>query len=194
MDTEQAIQNKFEFDRYYKVLPWTVRRGSRAELAKLFGELGFNEGVEIGTCRGHFAEQLCKANPNIHLTCIDPWAENRNNSQDKQDHLMELTLQRIKPYNVTVVREFSPQALVRFKDGSLDFGYIDGDHLFDGVISDILGLIPKIRVGGIVALHDYHSEVGSDVMTAINAYTHCHCIYPWYVTREQWPTAFWVNR
>ena len=31
------------------------------------------------------------------------------------------------------------------------------------------------------------------VVQAVDAYTHCHSIRPWYVTREKEPCAFWVK-
>ena len=32
------------------------------------------------------------------------------------------------------------------------------------------------------------------VIEAVDAYTRCHMIHPWYVTREDLPTAFWVRQ
>jgi len=48
-----------------------------------------------------------------------------------------------------------------------------------------------VRIGGLVLVHDYCAFGMSGVIPAIDSYTHCHWIDPWYVTRDQEPTAFW---
>jgi len=35
--------------------------------------------------------------------------------------------------------------------------FIDGDHLYPGVMADIVGWSPKVIVGGVVGFHDYGS-------------------------------------
>jgi predicted O-methyltransferase YrrM len=46
-------------------------------------------------------------------------------------------------------------ALEYFKDGQLDFIYIDGDHRYEGVLADLTNWKPKLRAGGIMAGHDF---------------------------------------
>lgn len=191
---DEAIQKKFNFRGRHRNLPWYPQKGTRKHLAQLMGELQFNEGAEVGTCYGEFAEILCLGNPSLHLTCVDPWMEYHGSGKDRIENAYKIAVDRLSKYNVTFCRKPSLDAAPDFKDGSLDFIYIDGDHLFDMVIRDIIAWVPKVRRDGLIMLHDYHSECGADVMTAINAYTHCHDIRPWYVTREQLPTAYWVNK
>jgi hypothetical protein len=40
------------------------------------------------------------------------------------------------------------------EDNSISFGFIDGDHSFDGVMADLTAMYPKIKPGGILVLHD----------------------------------------
>ena len=54
-----------------------------------------------------------------------------------------------------VLREGSPTAASRFADGSLDFVFIDGNHLYEAVCSDIAAWWPKLRSGGLLTGHDY---------------------------------------
>ncbi len=193
MTTDEAIQKKFNFRGRHRNLPWYPQKGTRKDLAALFGELQFKEGAEIGTCYGEFAEILCLGNPKLHLTCIDPWRPYHGGGFDRVEHTHAVAVERLAKYTITIVRKTSLEGAPAFKDGSLDFVYIDGDHLFDMVMQDIFAWVPKVRKEGIVALHDYHSQCGADVVTAVNAYTHCHDIRPWYVTREELVTAFWVK-
>lgn len=85
------------------------------------------------------------------------------------------------------------EALKDFSDDFLDFVYIDANHEFDYCCPDIIFWSQKVRSGGIVACHDYFHHVRGGVVHAVNAYTASHNIQPWYVTREVFPTAFWVK-
>src|SRR4030067_1540910 len=185
MTTDEAIFNKFNFRGRRSNLPWYPHKGTRRELAELFGELNFNFGVEVGTRRGDFAKFLCEKNPNLHLICVDPWlAYNKQYvRQDIQDRIYSEAVNKLKDFNVELRREMSIDAVKIFKDRSIDFVYIDGNHLFDFVMMDLIHWVPKVKRQGIVALHDYDCLVGSDVIKAVDAYTHCHAINPWYVTR-----------
>lgn len=47
----------------------------------------------------------------------------------------------------------------QFKDESLDFVYIDGNHSFQHVVNDLCEWEKKVKVGGIVAGHDYIKRI-----------------------------------
>jgi predicted O-methyltransferase YrrM len=49
----------------------------------------------------------------------------------------------------------SQEAVKRYRDGSLDFVWIDGDHTYPSVLADCQAWWPKIRPGGLFAGHDY---------------------------------------
>lgn len=169
----------------------------------MLGLFGLNQGVEVGTRFGDFAKILLDANPNLNLTCVDPWEAYEMSSgqrtQDWQDKSYQRALDLlVKPGTyggrVQFMRQYSMEAIKRFKDGCLDFVFIDGNHDFDFAMEDIIYWSRKVREGGIVAVHDYHPFCGSDVRFAVDAYTAGHDIRPWYVTREYEPTAFWVRK
>ena len=61
----------------------------------------------------------------------------------------------------------SEQAVNQIADQSLDFIFIDADHSFDAVMLDLEIWYPKIKTGGLVAGHDYHTE---PVSTAVNMF------------------------
>jgi len=174
-------------------MPALVRKGNRNVLADVFAELEFSIGVEIGTRVGGYAKVLCESNPNLHLFCVDPWFAGGFLSQRKQDYFYREAVQNLKPYRVEIIREFSMDALNSFGDESLDFVYIDGAHDFDNVCVDIIFWSYKVKDGGMIAVHDYMPGHGAGVVKAVDGYTHCHDIRPWYITRERLPTAFWVN-
>lgn len=55
----------------------------------------------------------------------------------------------------------SLEAAKFFKDGELDFVYIDANHFFNEVLFDMDAWFPKVRSGGIFAGHDY--TMGKDI-------------------------------
>jgi predicted O-methyltransferase YrrM len=54
-----------------------------------------------------------------------------------------------------LIRKTSSDALKEFLDESLDFIFLDANHEFDSVYSDISSWFPKIKKGGIFMGHDW---------------------------------------
>ena len=66
---------------------------------------------------------------------------------------------------VTLLQGDSACTAVHFLDGSVDFVFIDADHRYAAVKSDILAWLPKVRAGGMIAGHD---NLDPDVSRAVN--------------------------
>jgi predicted O-methyltransferase YrrM len=177
------------------------------ELLELWRDQGYTTGAEIGTEEGRYAEQICRAIPNVKLFCVDPYqAYDRyadHVEQSRLDHFYRVAKHRLteqNKFNVEIIRATSLAAVRRFRPGSLDFVFIDGNHHFDFVVQDIIAWAPIVRKGGIVAGHDYKPEgqeetpIPFGVIQAVNAYTDAHKIAPWFVTkRDRCPSWMWVN-
>jgi hypothetical protein len=172
--------------------PW-LEGACRNHIAELFGELKFKVGAEIGVRTGEFSQVMCEANPGVKMYCIDPWAPYARVSQQRQDRYLRYCRNRLAPYDCTIIKATSEDAVREFKDDSLDSVYIDGRHEFDYVMMDLIMWVPKVRRGGIIAGHDYYEFYAGGVITAVNAYTHAHNIQMWYITRELTPSFFWVK-
>ena len=55
--------------------------------------------------RGRYSEILCKANPELKLYCVDPWAPIDNKYPgERQQEIYNYTVNRLKPYNATIIR------------------------------------------------------------------------------------------
>lgn len=180
-----------------------LRPFGRKDLAHAFASQGFNKGAEIGVWEGRFSQWLCEANPNLHLICVDPWrvmgdyAEPRKNDVRRMREAFEAAQSRLKPFHVTFLRMTSLQAAQQVPDGSLDFVYIDGNHLRDHVLADLRAWAPKVRSGGIVAGHDYIDASPKrpfiQVQAAVDQYTREHGIDPWFVLQnDKSPSYFWA--
>ena len=176
-------------------------RYKRGLFPVLCERLGFTEGAEIGVRKGKLSRAFCRANPDLHMLCVDPWMPyNASNvdfynryTQGKQDRIYEACKKVLEPFNATMIRKPSLEAVHDFPDASLDFVYIDGNHTFDHVMRDIIEWSYKVKDGGLIMCHDYHPGTWAGVREAIDAYTRAHHIDPWYVTKEAQPTAYWVN-
>ena len=157
-------------------------------LSKLFAELKFNKGVEVGVDRGLFSEILCQDNPNLNLYCVDPWAsfayEPNTYIKEEQpyfDECYEETVKRLAPYNAMIIRKTSMDALADFEDNSLDFVYIDANHDFLNFTQDLHFWMKKVRPGGIISGHDYayySYKRFNHVKRALIAYARCYRMIP----------------
>ena len=139
---------------------------SRDNLPVFFIQMGYNKGAEIGVYKGEFSKEFCEAGiSELHHYAVDPWIAfygqgKTQKVQERQNFLYEHTKRVLAPYkNCTIIRKTSVEALKDFKDGSLDYVYIDGDHSFPFVAEDIYGWAKKVRSGGIVSGHDYFDTV-----------------------------------
>lgn len=201
MDTLQYIKNKYNLD-YQKRMPIEIQGSRDKDLPQLFKELGFKKGAEIGVERGIYSETLCENIPDLLLYGIDPWKAYKgykeHTSQEKLDDFYEETIQRLAPYNYRIMRAFSKDAYQHFKDGELDFVYIDGNHSFYNITCDLHFWIPKVRKGGIISGHDFRRNSGkyvNDTKDVIPAYVYAKKIKPWFVLREKQGASswFWVK-
>lgn len=171
------------------VSPREIPNSGRDDLAQLFRHLDCRMGAEIGTERGLYAETICKTNPQLNLYCVDPYKAYKgyreHKSQNKLNGFFEEALARLMNYDVTFIRKLSVEAAAGFKDNSLDFVYIDGNHSLLHVIQDLCYWVPKVRHGGIVAGHDFirrnHTGYAMHVVQAVHAYTDSYGIKDWYV-------------
>lgn len=169
-------------------------RYKRDRLGRLFAEAGYIKGAEIGVRKGKFTRVLCEANPNLHILCVDPWMSYHvRYSQKRQDRIYEECRENLKNYNVTFIKKTSMEAVKDIEKNSLDFVFIDANHLFDFVMEDVIHWSRRVKPGGIVACHDFHYGSNVEVVEAVNAYTRANHIDPWYVTKESQPTAYWVK-
>jgi hypothetical protein len=145
----------------------------RQERARLLRRLPKRSvGVEIGVWAGDLSAAILRAVRPARLHLLDPWAfapdeayeqawygGTRAGSQAEMDEVYERVLQRfeaeIADGVVVIHRSPSAEAAARFEDGSLDWVYVDGNHLYDYVRADLELFGPKLRPGGLLAGDDY---------------------------------------
>lgn len=193
MDTLTYVGVRFGLSLSERRMPIEIANANRETLAKLFAALGFTKGAEVGVERAMYSEVLCRENPSLKLFCVDAWEPYRG----YRDHVNAAKLERfyteaqerMQPYPATVfLRKFSVEAAKDFADGSLDFVYLDGNHKYESVVEDLAAWARKVRVGGIVAGHDYLKAKLPSLMhvpQALQGWADAYDIRPWFVLGRQ---------
>src|SRR3990167_1405472 len=164
----------------------------RDDMAKLFAELNFNIGAEVGVENGYYSKVLLEANPKLQLYGIDPWSAGAyepgwhavDSEQSKYDQRYQTAINLLKPYNSTIIRKGSMDALNDFEDNSLDFVYIYANHDFPNFVNDLHNWRKKVRIGGIVSGHDYavfSYKKANHVKRALDAYARSYRMIPLFI-------------
>jgi len=137
--------------------PYKIHDAYRSDLPEFFNQMGFKEGAEVGVLRGEFSEEICKAGLKLHA--IDPWKYygdyRRHPKEAPMEDIYQEAKAKLEPYDCTLIREESMDALKHFKDNSLDFVYLDGNHRIRWIVEDIYEWYKKIKPGGVICGHDY---------------------------------------
>jgi len=153
---------------------------TRLDLSKLIDELGLKKGAEIGVFHGEFSEFLLANSKVEKLWSIDAWDPHIKGSAFKKwairggklEQAFKDAVRRLDAFGgrSTIIRKPSADAVGMFKDGELDFVYIDASHMFSGVAMDLVNWWPKVRMGGLFAGHDYWECYRCEVMDAVNGF------------------------
>ncbi len=197
----------------YEGGPFFIPESSRNDLPAFFKEMGYKAGAEIGVYKGRFIRGFCEVG--LKMYAIDYWTPYPDFDRiepariERQEYLYHQARKLLSRYkNATVIRKTSMEALADFEDESLDFVYIDGNHILKYVVEDIDGWSKKVRKGGIVAGHDYihpndfkerkQSWVWENMQVkfAVDAYTQANRIKNWYLigqNKDRFPSWFWIK-
>ena len=114
--------------------------------------------VEIGSYLGASANFIARGiykNKTDYslLYCVDTW-KNEEMSEGKRDTYEEFLINTKKFKDVIhPLRGYSVEIAKAFVK-SIDFLFIDGDHRYEGVNSDVQVWLPKLKQGGIIIFHD----------------------------------------
>lgn len=170
----------------------------RVGLVDILKEKGFKIGVEIGTDRGGYAEDICKRYPEFELYTCDPYLPYNEGkevkTQEDMNHFRDEARELLGNYpNCTFIPgQTSKQLAEVFKDNSIDFVFIDGNHEYEGVKEDIELWYPKIKKGGIVSGHDYveRPDLKYGVVQAVDEFVRKNDIYLYVLKRGTFVPCF----
>ncbi|MFA5715917.1 MAG: class I SAM-dependent methyltransferase [Candidatus Paceibacterota bacterium] len=145
-----------------------------------FFKLVKGSGVEVGTFEGYNATNVLKYCSLDKLYCVDPYrpyvdvvGKLGSFSPEAWDAVYQKAKERIGN-KAELIRKPSLEAVNDFKDESLDFVYLDGDHSRENVLKEIVSWLPKVKVGGLFGGHDCRE---SGVLGAVTEWNMNHSEY-----------------
>lgn len=171
--TWESVPGHFDFDDIY------LEAIDRAKAGAHFVELG----VLFGRSTIFMAEEIRKSRKPIAFDAVDPfydmnlWEEYERIAESYYDYpwyrervmagsqvgsaheIVRGTLRDLGliPY-VRVIKALGQDVASSYRDRSLDLVFIDADHTADGTETIIRAFLPKMKVGGLLAGHDYEGR------------------------------------
>ncbi len=113
---------------------------------------------EVGVQHGRNFLLMADHNPQLAVA-IDPWIKSANVSGYTQvelddQYLKLIELSKEKKF-IKIIRDFSFNAYKEFSDNYFDLIYIDADHTYEAVLTDLNNWFPKVKKNGFLAGDDY---------------------------------------
>lgn len=153
-------------------------RDNREFLLRFYGTHSI--GAEIGVWKSDFSRLILRGvNPSV-MYLVDPWRYRpeykneiyaKNMNQEKMDAIYRTVRRRLEnDRRVRIRRQKSEDFFKTIPAKSLDWVYIDGDHHYREVKTDLDLSFKAIKVGGYITGDDYvqgHPWWGTQVVRAV---------------------------
>lgn len=144
---------------------------SRDDIGHVLNAMGLTgSGLELGVAFGENAEQILLKSELKVLYLVDPWDYVPDQSpvgfgdaiKDWQG-CYDYCIDKLKPFKdrYYLLKMASAEASKLIPDGSLDFVYIDANHMSPYIDEDLRLWYPKVKSGGVFSGHDYHNYQNS---------------------------------
>jgi predicted O-methyltransferase YrrM len=132
--------------------------------------------LEIGCFLGKSTKYLCdkikSSNKEIDLYVIDLFVAQEIECQNIElkagTDTLNIFKKNLTGFDINITKGDSNIVFSKFKDEYFDFIFIDGNHEYEYVKSDLKNFYPKLKSGGIFAGHDYTEDCG--VPIAVNEF------------------------
>jgi hypothetical protein len=126
--------------------------------------------AEIGVYRGQFSKAILEIVKPSRLHLIDPWVYRPSytgswfggdigGSQAVMDSIYRVVVERfareIRQGQVIIHRGFSAEIAKEFPDDYFDWIYVDADHKYKAVKSDLNAFYSKVKATGLIAGDNY---------------------------------------
>ena len=200
----QSVYDVFRLTYFFRV--FYIR--TRAELPLILNRRGLTgEGVEVGVWKGEFSNFLLGAWKGTKLYSVDPWKnfepevyiDDMNMSQREFDVIFSNVKKLLDRFNSRsmIIRDLSVNAAALFKNGSLDFVYLDARHDYEGVKEDMQAWYDKVKQGGIIGGHDYlNKTIGKTlfgVKPAVDEFAKANKLKAFITDKDIYPSWFIIK-
>jgi len=109
--------------------------------------------IEIGSYAGASAELI--SNYVGEITCCDIWEQYITSPSRASRVYKEFLLTKERNKNIIEIKKESSKLANEYSDDFFDMVYIDADHSYRSVKTDISSWFKKVKQGGIICGHDY---------------------------------------
>lgn len=132
-------------------------------------------GVEIGVCEGHSALRLLEHGVRF-LFLVDPWADYEGfmayGGVGGAENVHQDCLERLSAYQNRFAIFRMPSAEAERFIPEVDFVWVDGNHAYEYVKSDLEFYWPKVKPGGLLCGHDYTNSGSCQVQRAVDEFAY----------------------
>lgn len=146
-------------------------------------------GAEVGVWKGETSQELLTAFPTSFLFLVDLWKEWLPGSTYYDQHkvmgrmpqaewdliynqAVHNTRARPGVGTVSILRKDTGEAASYIANGILDYVFLDASHYYDDVKRDIDLWTPKVKVGGLIAGHDFKGKMDTKGIWGISRAVH----------------------
>lgn len=123
---------------------------------------GVEVGVALGQSVAYLAVELINRGAPCTLDLVDQYTEGTAP--------VIAYLSPVKQIIGDLHKGMSWDAAANYKDQSLDFVFIDAGHTYNDVKKDIDAWLPKIKIGGIIAGHDFCNEYSGIIQAVTDTF------------------------
>lgn len=180
-DPQQYFRTTSEVigDAYYKTIyrgNYYYRNSAIGSAVHIINLMNYKVGVELGISYGHSTTTIIEKCTNLKkLYAIDsyqPYVDYYTSNAEVDKYEIEIiknialkTFDNFEPIlknKLKVIIEDSDIVLNQFKEEELDFVFLDAHLNSEHIKKDLEKWYPKVRKGGMVAIHDTHFKTVSD--------------------------------
>lgn len=165
----------------------------------LYEWLGGGRIAEIGVWKGDNAQTILERAGAFVLVLIDHWIKSDDpTNQEMNRHPTEFIEQQYTgvvkrfwhDHRVVVCRQDCMTMVHLFGRHVFDWVYIDASHSYEAVERDILYWASRVKRGGYVCGHDYHSERHPGVTKAVDKFAAMPSLELAAVTTKDYPASY----
>lgn len=157
--------------------------------------------AELGVFEGEFSKEIyeiCQPSE-LHLVDLFGGMFGSGDKDGKNHHVANLVLemQKIKEIfasdqSVKVIKSSTVDYLNSLDDDYLDMVYVDADHSYHSVLTDLTLSKRKVKNGGFICGHDY--VPGTEAALAINEFCRIENLIIQSITKDGCPSFCIINK